>query len=65
MLEKSFYQYQNICSIPEFQNQVENAENAIDKIKVPEKHMSYFKIRQQLQVLTKKALEIIQRPEYK
>jgi ATP-dependent RNA helicase DOB1 len=64
MLEKSFYQFQNRCSIPEFQNQVQNAEEAIDSIKVPEKHMSYFKIRQQLQVLTKKALEIIQKPEY-
>lgn len=64
MLEKSFYQFQNRCSIPEFQNQVQSAEEAIDTIQVPEKHMSYFKIRQQLQILTKKALEIIQKPEY-
>lgn len=62
MLEKSFFQYQNICNIPEAQKKVTETEQALSKIELPADQMTYYKIREQLESLTQKALEIVQQP---
>ena len=62
MLEKSFFQYQNICSIPEAKKKVEQAEEALAKHTVADNHMDYYKIREDLSSYTNQALKIIQKP---
>ena len=64
MLEKSFFQYQNICNIPEAQKKVKETEQALSKIELPDDQMTYYKIREQLESLTQKALEIVQQPAH-
>ncbi|XP_074640522.1 exosome RNA helicase MTR4-like [Tubulanus polymorphus] len=66
MLERSFYQFQNYAAIPDMYDKLKKLEaehNAI-VLKNEDQVSSYYKIRQQLDNLSKELLTYIQKPQY-
>ena len=66
MLEKSFYQFQNYGAIPEMMKNVKQLEFKKNMIEIPDEEqvVSYYKLRQQLDKLSKDLLQFIHQPKY-
>lgn len=66
MLERSFYQFQNYAAIPGLCEKLKKTEDHYNSIIVPNEDQvsSYYKIRQQLDNLSKELLTFIQKPQY-
>ncbi|KAL4230220.1 Exosome RNA helicase MTR4 [Mactra antiquata] len=66
MLERSFYQFQNYAAIPDLIQKLKTTEEEYGQCEVPNEDQvsSYYKIRQQLDHLSKELLTFIQKPQY-
>ncbi|XP_045157858.2 exosome RNA helicase MTR4-like [Mercenaria mercenaria] len=66
MLERSFYQFQNYAAIPDLIEKLKRTEEQYNNCEVANEDQvsSYFKIRQQLDHLSKELLTYIQKPQY-
>eukprot|EP00795_Rhopilema_esculentum_P004965 gene4965-21311_t len=66
MLSKSFYQFQNYAGIPKLLEELKEKDRKRDEIVIPKEDtaMSYYKIRQQLDKLSKELMKFIHQPKY-
>ncbi|XP_060568728.1 exosome RNA helicase MTR4-like [Ruditapes philippinarum] len=66
MLERSFYQFQNYAAIPDLIEKLKKTEEQYNKCEVANEDQvsSYYKLRQQLDHLSKELLTYIQKPQY-
>jgi ATP-dependent RNA helicase DOB1 len=66
MLERCFYQFQSAASVPELENEVEEATRIHDELVIPNEPTTsdYFGLRKQLDDLSKDFREIISHPNY-
>jgi len=66
MLERCFFQYQSAASIPQLENEVEEATREFEEAVVPNEPETsdYFDLRKQLDDLSKDFKEIISHPNY-
>ncbi|XP_067934884.1 exosome RNA helicase MTR4-like [Watersipora subatra] len=66
MLERSFYQFQNYASLPRLTDQLKSLEVKHNSIKVEQEELvfSYYKIREQLEVLSESLLTFVHKPKY-
>lgn len=66
MLERCFFQYQSAASVPELENEVEEATRVFEELIIPDEPTTsdYFNLRKQLNNLSKDFREIISHPNY-
>uniref|UniRef100_A0A1Z5KUJ9 Superkiller viralicidic activity 2-like 2 n=1 Tax=Ornithodoros moubata TaxID=6938 RepID=A0A1Z5KUJ9_ORNMO len=66
MLERSFFQFQNNASIPQYYEKLRKLQTQHDSIALPNESevASYYKIRQQLASLTKELQGFLSKPQY-
>ena len=66
MLERCFYQFQSAASVPQLENEVEEAKRVYDEAVVPDEPTTsdYFGLRKQLDELNRDFKQIITHPTY-
>lgn len=66
MLERCFFQYQSAASVPELENELEEATRVYEELIIPNEPTTsdYFNLRKQLDNLSKDFREIISHPNY-
>lgn len=66
MLERCFFQFQSAATVPQLENELEEARKQFDQLEVPKEEQAneYFDLRKQLEDLNRDFGEIITHPTY-